>query len=106
VKQGALVQNVQKGTPAEKAGIRGGKINGSTEIGQVAVGGDIIVSVDGKTVTSAEDLASDISAKKSGETVSIGLERATGKGGYEHKMVSVTLGSRPNSAPNANTPEG
>src|SRR6202035_3266265 len=48
VKSGALVQSVQKGTPAERAGIRGGNVSGSTEGGQVAVGGDIITSIDGK----------------------------------------------------------
>src|ERR1700730_3787792 len=76
VKSGALVQSVQRGTPAEKAGIPGG-----TENGQIAVGGDIIVSIDGKAIASSEDLANDIGAKKPGETVSIGLERANGKGG-------------------------
>jgi S1-C subfamily serine protease len=106
VAQGALVQSVQKGTAAEKAGIRGGNINGSIEGGQVAVGGDIVVSIDGKAVTSSEDLANDIGAKKPGDTISIGLLRATGKGKYEHKTVSVTLGSRPNSVPNPTTPEG
>ncbi|HEX3452730.1 MAG TPA: trypsin-like peptidase domain-containing protein [Solirubrobacteraceae bacterium] len=106
VKSGALVQSVQKGTPAEHAGIRGGNVSGSTEGGQVAVGGDIIVSIDGKQVNSSEDLANDISAKKPGDKVTVGLERANGKGGYEHKTVSVTLASRPNSVPNANTPEG
>ena len=100
------MQSVQKGTAAEKAGIRGGNINGSIESGQVAVGGDIIVSIDGKTVASSEDLANDIAAKKPGDNVSVGLLRANGKGGYEHKTVSVTLGQRPNSVPNANTPEG
>src|SRR5450759_4860193 len=40
VKSGALVQDVQKGTPAEKAGIRAG-IPGSTESGALAVGGGI-----------------------------------------------------------------
>jgi putative serine protease PepD len=97
---------VQKGTAAEKAGIRGGNIDGSIEGGQVAVGGDIIISIDGKTVTSSEDLANDIAAKKSGDTVSIGLLRATGKGTYEHKTVSAKLGERPNSVENPNTPEG
>jgi S1-C subfamily serine protease len=106
VQQGALVQGVQKGTAAEKAGIRGGNINGSVEGGQVAVGGDIIVSIDGKTVTSSEDLANDISTKKPGDTVSIGLLRPNGKGHYEKKTVSVTLGTRPNSVPNPSTPEG
>ncbi|HEY5044742.1 MAG TPA: trypsin-like peptidase domain-containing protein [Solirubrobacteraceae bacterium] len=106
VQQGALVQSVQKGTAAEKAGIRGGNINGSVEGGQVAVGGDIIVSIDGKTVSSSEDLANDIDAKKPGDTVSIGLLRPNGKGHYEKKTVSVTLGTRPNSVPNPSTPEG
>jgi len=106
VKSGALVQSVQKGTPAEKAGIKGGTVSGRTEGGQVAVGGDIIVSIDGKAVAGSEDLANDISAKKPGDTVSVGLLRANGKGGYEHKTVSVKLASRPNSVPNASTPEG
>jgi S1-C subfamily serine protease len=106
VKSGALVQSVQKGTAAEKAGIRGGNLTGSTEHGQVAVGGDIITSIDGKAVGSSEDLANDIEAKKPGQTISIGLLRANGHGGFEHKTVSVTLGSRPNSVPNASTPEG
>jgi S1-C subfamily serine protease len=106
VKSGALVQSVQKGTPAEKAGIRGGNINGSVENGQVAVGGDIITSIAGKAVKSSEDLANDITAKKPGDTVAVGLVRGNGKGGYEHKTVSVTLASRPNSVPSASTPEG
>jgi S1-C subfamily serine protease len=105
VKSGALVQSVQKGAPAEKAGIRGG-ISGSTENGQVAIGGDIIVAIDGKPVASSEELATGIGAKKPGDTVSIGLLRANGHGGYEHKTFSVKLGSRPNSVPNPNTPEG
>ncbi len=106
VKSGALVQSVQKGTAAEKAGIRGGRISGSTESGQVAVGGDIITSIDGKAVASSEELANDIEAKQPGDTISIGLLRANGHGGYEHKTVTVTLGTRPNSVPNPNTPEG
>jgi S1-C subfamily serine protease len=106
VKSGALVQSVQKGTPAEKAGIHGGNINGSVENGQVAVGGDIITSIAGKAVKSSEDLANDIVAKKPGDTVAVGLLRGNGKGGYEHKTVSVTLASRPNSVPSASTPEG
>ena len=60
VKSGALVQSVQKGTAAAKAGIRGGTISTSVENGQVAVGGDIIVAVDGKAIASSEDLANDI----------------------------------------------
>jgi S1-C subfamily serine protease len=106
VKSGALVQTVQKGSAAAKAGIRGGTVSSTTESGQVAVGGDIVVSIEGKAVTSSEDLANDISSKKPGDTVTIAIKRATGSGGYEDKTVHATLGSRPNSVPNANTPEG
>jgi S1-C subfamily serine protease len=87
VKTGALVQSVEPGTAAAKAGIRGGSVNTTTEDGQVAVGGDIIVKLDGEKVT-------------------IELWRAAGSGKYEQKTVTATLGERPNSVPNANTPEG
>jgi S1-C subfamily serine protease len=106
VKSGALVQSVQKGTAAQRAGIKGGNITTNTESGQVAVGGDIVTSIDGKKVASSEDLARDIESKKSGQTVKIEVLRGNGKGGYEKKSVSATLGSRPNSVPNPSTPEG
>jgi S1-C subfamily serine protease len=105
VKSGALVQSVQQGTPAEKAGIHGGKISSSTENAQVAVGGDIVTSIDGRPVASSEQLAGDIEARKPGETIQVGLMRANGRGGYERKTVSVTLVSRPDSVPNSATPE-
>jgi S1-C subfamily serine protease len=106
VKSGALVQSVQKGTAAEKAGIRGGTVSANTEDGQVAVGGDIVVGIDGKAVTSSEDLANDIEEKKPGDKITITLWRASGGGKYEKKTLTATLGSRPNSVPNPTTPEG
>jgi S1-C subfamily serine protease len=106
VKQGALVESVQKGTAAEKAGIKGGTVSSSVENGQVAVGGDIITEVDGKPITSSEELAGVIGSKKPGQTIKIKLLHAKGNAKYEEKTVEVTLGTRPNSVPNPNTPEG
>jgi S1-C subfamily serine protease len=106
VKSGALVQSVQKGTAAAKAGLHGGTVSTNTENGQVAVGGDIVVAVDGKKIGSSEELAAAIASHKPGDTVQVGLLRATGKGSYEKKTVTVTLGARPNSVPNPETPEG
>jgi S1-C subfamily serine protease len=105
VKSGALVESVQKGTPAEKAGIRGG-VPSSTEGGQVAVGGDIILSIDGKTVNSSQDVANYIHEKKPGETIRVGLKRPRGSGSWEDKTVNVTLASRPDKLEGATTPEG
>jgi S1-C subfamily serine protease len=106
VKSGALVESVQNGTPAQKAGIKGGTVSSTIEGSQVAVGGDIITSIDGKKVASSEDLANAVQSHKPGDTVSVGLWHATGNGRYEQKTVRVTLASRPNSVPNASTPEG
>jgi S1-C subfamily serine protease len=106
VKYGALVQSVQKGTAAEKAGIHGGTVSSAVESGQVAIGGDVIVGIDGKKVPSSEALAQDIGEKKPGDTVSVELYRAVGNGHYKQLTVKATLGQRPNSVPNPNTPEG
>jgi S1-C subfamily serine protease len=106
VKAGALVESVEPGTAAAKAGIRGGTVSTTTENGQVAVGGDIIVKIDGKEVSSSEALASDIEEKRPGDKISIELWRAKGGGKYEQKTVTATLGQRPNSVPNPSTPEG
>jgi len=106
VKSGALVQSVQPNTAAAKAGIKGGTVSTNVENGQVEVGGDIITAIDGKAVNSSEELANDIAARKPGQTVTITLRRPNGHGNYETKLVKVTLGTRPNSVPNPNTPQG
>src|SRR4051794_10641824 len=64
-KQGALVQSVQHGSPADKAGVRGGNISAQLADGPpVQLGGDVITAVDGKPVRSSDDLASLVDDKK------------------------------------------
>jgi S1-C subfamily serine protease len=105
VKSGALVEKVEGGTAAAKAGIHAGNLEVKIDGSEVAVGGDIIVGIDGKQVNSSPELASDIEAKKPGDKISVELLRATGSGSYTRKTIPVTLGARPNSVPNPNTPE-
>lgn len=105
VSSGALVEKVEAGSPAAKAGIRAGNVEAKINGNEVSVGGDIIVGFDGKKVTGTEDLAADVGAKKPGETVAVEVWRASGSGTYTKKTVNVTLGQRPNSIPNPNTPE-
>jgi S1-C subfamily serine protease len=100
---GALVQQVQSGTPAAKAGIRGGNVQASVNGSSIELGGDIIVAVDGQKVTSSEDLATAIGAHKPGQTVTITVQRGNPAKKVELK---VTLGSRPNSVANPTTPQG
>jgi S1-C subfamily serine protease len=106
VKSGALVEEVRAGTPAQKAGLRGGDLKAETNGGgPVAIGGDIVVSLDGKPISSSEALATAITQRKPGDKVTLGIWRARTTGGYEQKSVQVTLGEQPNSIPNPNTPE-
>jgi S1-C subfamily serine protease len=105
VKAGALVEKVEAGTAAAKAGLHAGNVEAKIGGNEVDVGGDIIVGIDGKAVKSAEDLASDVGSKKPGDAVSIEILRASGTGGYTKKTITATLGERPNSVPNPNTPE-
>jgi S1-C subfamily serine protease len=104
-KSGALIEKVEAGSPAAKAGIRAGNIEAKVGGNEISVGGDIIVGFDGKKVISNESLASYVGTKKPGDTVTLELYRESGSGGYTKKSVTVTLGQRPNSIPNPNTPE-
>jgi serine protease Do len=74
--EGALVAEPQKDSPALKAGIEAG---------------DVIVTVDGKPVQDARDLAKRIAGMAPNTTVKLGIVR---KG--SEKTVSVTLGELPN----------
>jgi putative serine protease PepD len=106
VKQGALVQEVQSNTPAEKAGIRGGDISANVNGQPIQLGGDIITGVDGKPVAGAEDLGNVISSHKPGDVINVELLRYSNGSAPQHKTVKVTLGERPNSIPNPQTPRG
>lgn len=89
--EGVLVAQVVSGSPAAKAGIRGGSQQQQVQ-GQVYVtGGDVITAVDGARVTSMEELSSVISGHKPGDQVTLKILR-----GSSTKEVQVTLGDRPN----------
>jgi S1-C subfamily serine protease len=88
--QGALIEDVTSGSPAEKAGLQGSTkafdLNGQ----QVNIGGDVVTAVDGKSVATMQDLSAAIRAKKVGDQVELTVLRD----GNETK-VEVTLGARP-----------
>ncbi len=98
---GAFVQSVQSGTPAAQAGIKGGSVTSVVGDNQLQLGGDIITEVDGNAVKTSLDLANDIAAKKPGDQITLTIKR-----GSKTLKVNVTLGRRPNSVPNPNTPQG
>ena len=91
VRQGLLVQSVEPNSGAGRAGLRGGSGSQSARSRQVAVGGDIIVAIDGQPVRRPEDFVAYLEAnKRAGETVTLTIVRDG-----QRRDVQVTLGERP-----------
>src|SRR5215213_7814882 len=76
VDHGALIVTVTPGSPAEKAGLRGGRTQTSQG---VAAGGDLIVAIDGKEMRSEDSVANAVAAHKPGDSVQITVYRGNGK---------------------------
>jgi len=76
---GALVQGVQSGSPAAKAGVRAG---------------DLVVSFGGKQITGVNDLISAVSSHQPGDTIPVTVTRGGSK-----VTLQVTLGTQPSQAP-------
>jgi S1-C subfamily serine protease len=90
VKDGALVQTVEPGSPAARAGLRGGDRQVDVGGEPVRVGGDIIVSVDDSRVKSADEFSQLIGSHRPGDVVRLQTIRDGGR-----RTVTVRLGRRP-----------
>ena len=90
VERGAMIAEVAKGGPADKAGLNGGSQR--VQVGNmiVLVGGDIVVKVDQRDVKTNDELIRYVREKKPGETILLKVLR---KERFEE--VKVTLGERP-----------
>jgi S1-C subfamily serine protease len=93
VEQGALVEDVTRGGPADDAGIQGGDQRVSVEGQPIAAGGDVITAVDGQQVTGMDDLIAAVNAKQVGDQVQLDVLRDGNQ-----QQITVTLGERPNHA--------
>jgi S1-C subfamily serine protease len=87
VAEGALIAEAVEGGPADDAGLRGG---GTEPSGAPSAGGDLIVAVDGVTVTDPDGVAEAVAKKQPGDVVEIEFYRGDAK-----KTVEVKLGERP-----------
>jgi S1-C subfamily serine protease len=90
VERGALIAEVVRGGPAEKAGLRGG--NQKVQVGNtvVVVGGDVVLKADQHVVKTNDELIRYIREKKPGDGIVLQVLR---KGKTED--IRVVLGERP-----------
>jgi len=77
VEQGAYIDTIDEGSPAEEAGLQPG---------------DIIVAVDGDPITTQLDLAGTIRTKEPGQTVEVEVWRMDEDGAWDVYSGDVTLG--------------
>jgi 2-alkenal reductase len=91
VGSGLLVAQVDQGTPAARAGLRGGSRPQDARSRRVSLGGDIITAIDGQPLKRPEELLVYLETKKSpGDTVTLSIIRDG-----QNLQVPVQIGERP-----------
>jgi 2-alkenal reductase len=93
VRQGAYIDVVVAGSPAQKAGLHGSADTTPLDGFNVPVGGDVVVQADGFAVVNFDDLLFAISSKDPGQTIDLTILR-----NGQHIQLTVTLEPRPASA--------
>ncbi len=91
VKSGVLIETVNPGSPAAKAGIKGGTVPAKLDGQELKIGGDVIIKIDGRLMKTSLALSQYVASKKAGDQIEIELL----SGGKQSKTVTVTLGRRP-----------
>ena len=89
--EGLLVETASKSGPAAAAGVRGGDRVVRAGMQRIAIGGDLIVAVDGRKVASPFDLDIILNRKRPGDTITLSIFR-----GGRKMDLPVKLGERPN----------
>ena len=87
---GLIIRSVVPGGPAAKAGVVGGSTNVVVDGESYRLGGDVIVGVDGASVSAFEQLRDAVARKKPGDKVKLEVIRNGSR-----KSITATLGQAP-----------
>ena len=89
VDQGLLIEDVDQGGPAARAGLRGGDRVVIAGMRRVKVGGDVVTAVNGQPIASQLDMAVALDKDRPGDTVTLEIYR-----GGQKMDVPLTLGEQ------------
>jgi S1-C subfamily serine protease len=89
VTEGMLVEQVVAGSPAEKAGIRGGTRAVRARMRVLLIGGDVLVTLNGEKIANQFDLNVQLNRRRPGDVITLTLYR-----GKQRMDVRVTLADR------------
>ena len=92
VESGVLVEGVREGSAAANAGLRGGTTDVVVAGESHVLGGDVIVAIGGKPVSSLDELRDVLAEHKPGKTVNVRVHR-----GMKIVTLAVELGRQPSS---------
>jgi putative serine protease PepD len=90
IERGAMISDLVKGGPADKAGLKGGSQRVQVGNMVVLVGGDVVVKADQQEIKTNDELIHYIREKKPGDTILLKVFRKD-----NFIEVKVTLGERP-----------
>jgi putative serine protease PepD len=86
VNEGMLIERVTPGSPAERAGLRGGSREAVLGMRRILLGGDVLVGIDGRPIASQLDMNLVMNRKRPGDTVKVQFYR-----GGQKMETQVTL---------------
>jgi len=84
VQQGLLIERVEPGSAAAQAGIRGGTRTVLAGLQEIRIGGDVLIAVNGKTVSNQADLSLLLNRSQPGDTITLTILR-------DGKKIDVTV---------------
>ncbi len=87
---GYLIEVVYDGSPAERAGIRGGNLSVVVQGEEYLVGGDVLTSIDNTPVRTHQDYLAKVKVLKPGQRTRITILRDG-----QRRELSLTVGERP-----------